>query len=149
MWNDALLAYLHFAAIFGLVWFLAQVRLLLRGGPASLLPELLARADAALGKFAMLVLLTGALRAAWGAKGWSFYAHNPVFHVKITLFVLVGLLSIVPTLAFLRWRRAQRADPAARVADAAWRRVRGFVIAELVLVALIPLAAVVMARGLR
>ena len=91
----------------------------------------------------------GALRAAWGAKGWSFYAHNPVFHVKITLFVLVGLLSIVPTLAFLRWRRAQRADPAARVADAAWRRVRGFVIAELVLVALIPLAAVVMARGLR
>ena len=135
--------------IFGLIWFIAQEWLLLRGGPASLLPERLARADAGLGKFAMLVLLTGALRAAWGAKGWSFYAHNPMFHAKITLFVLVGLLSIVPTLAFLRWRRAQRADPGARVADAAWRRVRGFVIAELVLVALIPLAAVVMARGLR
>lgn len=149
MWKDALFAYLHFAAIFGLVWFIAQEWLLLRAGAASIDLERLARADARFGLFAGLVLLTGAVRAVWGAKGWSFYAHNPVFHAKIGLFVLVGLLSILPTIAFLRWRKARRADPAYRVAETDWRRARRFVLVELHLLALIPLAAVIMARGLR
>ena len=149
MWKDALLAYLHFAAIFGLIWFIAQEWLLLRAGAAGLDLERLARVDAGYGKLAGLVVLTGFVRAIWGMKGWSFYAHNPVFHAKFSLFVLVGLLSIAPTLAFLRWRKARRADPGWRVPDAEWRRARRFVLVELHLIALIPLAAVIMARGLR
>lgn len=149
MWNDALFAYLHFAAIFGLVWFIAQEWLLLRAGAASLDLERLARVDGRFGMFAGLVVLTGAVRAIWGAKGWSFYAHNPVFHAKIGLFVLVALVSILPTVAFLRWRKARRADPAWRVTEPDWRRARRFVLVELHLLALIPLAAVIMARGLR
>jgi putative membrane protein len=149
MWNDALLAYLHFATIFGLVWFLAQEWLLLRAGAAALDLDRLARADAGFGLFAGLVVLTGTLRAIWGAKGWAFYAHNPAFHAKIGLFVLVGLLSILPTVAFIRWRKARRADPAYRVAEGDWRRARRFVLVELHLLALIPLAAVIMSRGLR
>jgi putative membrane protein len=84
----------------------------------------------------------------WGAKGWAFYAHNPVFHLKLGLFVLVGLLSILPTRAFLRWRRARRADAAYRVPETEWRRARRWVVVELHLIALIPLAAVIMSRGL-
>ena len=96
----------------------------------------------------MLVLVTGGLRAVYGAKGWSFYAHNPAFHVKVTLFVIVGLVSIAPTIAFIRWRKARRADPAYVVAEAEWKRARRFVMVELHLIALIPLAAVIMSRGL-
>jgi len=149
MWTDAVLAYLHFAAIFSLVWFLAKEWTLLRAGPATLDVERIAKADLGFGILAVAVLLTGGLRAALGLKGWAFYAHNPVFHLKVTLFVVVGLVSIVPTLAFLRWRKARRADAAFRVPEAEWRRVRRCLVIELHLIALIPLAAVIMARGLR
>lgn len=149
MWTDAILAYLHFAAIFALVWFFAKEWTLLRAGAAALDTQRLVRADAGVGALAGSVLATGALRAVWGAKGWAFYAHNPVFHLKVGLFVLVGLLSIAPTRAFLRWHRARRADPAYRVPEAEWRAVRRWLMIELHLVALIPLAAVLMARGWR
>lgn len=149
MLTDALLAYLHFVAIFALVWCLAREWLLLRSGAPMLDIDRLARADAHFGMFAGIVVATGVMRAVWGAKGWSFYAHNPVFHLKIGLFALVGLLSIAPTRLFLRWRRARRADPAWRVPGAEWRAARRWLMIELHLIALIPLAAVLMARGWR
>lgn len=148
MWTDAILAYLHFAAILSLVWFLAKEWALLRAGASNLDTERLARADAGFGMTAIAVLATGALRAVYGAKGWSFYAHNPVFHVKVTLFVIVGLVSIAPTIAFIRWRKARRANPGYVVVETEWKRARRFVMIELHLIALIPLAAVIMARGL-
>lgn len=149
MWKDAILAYLHFAAIFAMLWFLAKESVLLRSGTTSLDIERLARADAGYGALAVAVLLTGASRAVFGAKGWAFYASNPAFHAKVGLFVLVGLVSIVPTLAFLRWRKARRADPHWQVPEAEWKRARRCLLVELHLIALIPLAAVIMARGLR
>lgn len=148
MWTDAILAYLHFAAIFTLIWFLAKEWTLLRAGFANVDIARLARADAGFGIAAGAVLVTGALRAAFGAKGWAFYAHNPVFHVKIGLFVIVGLISIAPTLQFMRWRKARTNDAAFRVSETEWTRARRLVMVELHLVALIPLAAVIMARGL-
>ena len=148
MWTDALLAYFHFAAIFTMIWFLSKEWTLLRAGAGALDVERIARADAGYGALAGIVLLSGALRAVYGLKGWAFYAHNPAFHLKVTLFVLVGLLSILPTRAFLRWRRARRVDPAWRVPETEWRSARRWVLVELHLLALIPLAAVIMSRGL-
>jgi putative membrane protein len=148
MWTDAILAYLHFAAIFTLIWFLAKEWTLLRGGAASIDVERLARADAGFGMSAGAVLLTGALRATLGIKGWTFYAHNAAFHVKIGLFVLVALISIAPTLKFVRWRKALRGNAAFRVPEAQWSSARRILIIEMHLVALIPLAAVIMSRHL-
>jgi len=148
MWTDAILAYLHFGAIFTLIWFLAKEWTLLRTGASSVDVERLASADAGFGMSAGVVLVTGALRAVYGVKGWAFYAHNPAFHVKIGLFVLVGLISIAPTLMFLRWRKARRQDASFRVSEPEWKRARLWLMIELHLVALIPLAAVIMSRGL-
>jgi putative membrane protein len=148
VWTDAILAYLHFAAIFALIWFLAKDWTLLRAGAANVDVERIAKVDSGFGAMAGIVLVTGALRAAFGAKGWAFYAHNPAFHAKVTLFVIVGLVSIAPTLQFLRWRKARRADAAFRVSDAQWTRARRFLMIELHLIALIPLLAVIMSRGL-
>lgn len=148
MWTDAILAYLHFGAIFTLIWFLAKEWTLLRVGAANIDVERLASADAGFGMSAGIVLVTGALRAAFGIKGWAFYAHNPAFHVKIGLFVLVGLISIAPTLMFLRWRKARRQAASFSVSETEWKRARRWIMIELHLVALIPLAAVIMARGL-
>jgi putative membrane protein len=148
MWTDAILAYLHFATILTLVWFLAKEWTLLRAGFADIDIERLARADAGFGIAAGAVLVTGALRAVYGIKGWAFYAHNPAFHVKIGLFVLVGLISIAPTVKFLRWRKARRNDATFRVSETEWKSARRLLLIELHLVALIPLAAVIMSRGL-
>ena len=148
MWLDAILAYLHFMAIFGLFATLMYEVILLKASPAALDIEALALTDRKFGIQAGVVLVTGALRVAFGAKGAAFYLHNPVFHLKIGLFVLAALISIAPTIAFLRWRKARRADPSWRVPEPEWQRARKLVRLEMVIVALIPLAAVIMARGL-
>ena len=36
---------------------------------------------------------------------------NPWFHAKITLFIVIGLCSIPPTLSFLRWQKQARQQP--------------------------------------
>ena len=148
MWLDAILAYVHFMAIFGFFATLTREVMALKAGPANLDIETLARIDRAFGIQALVVLVTGALRAVYGIKGAAFYMHNPAFHLKIGLFVLAALISIAPTLAILRWRKARRADPSWRVPEAEWKRARGLVGLEMGIVALIPLAAVIMSRGL-
>jgi putative membrane protein len=148
MWKEAILAYLHFAAIFTLLWFLAKEWTLLKAGRDRLELRRLANADIGYALAAVAVLATGAARLLFGAKPAVFYLHNPVFHVKIGLFVLVGLISIKPTLAFLRWRRAATANPDFRVEEGEWRGVRRLLMLEMHIVALIPLFAVLMARGI-
>jgi len=148
MWSDAVFAYLHFAAIFTLLWFLAKEWTLFKAGPENLDAKRLALADLGYFLAAMAVLATGLMRAFLGAKGWAFYAHNPVFHAKIGTFLLIALVSVWPTRVFLRWRRAAAADPAFRPAAKEWRQVRVFLMLELHLIALIPLLAVLMARGI-
>ena|SRR5690242_15135997 len=148
MWKDAILAYLHFAAIFTLLWFLAKEWTLLKAGADRLDVRRLALADLGFGISAGAVLATGLARALLGAKPWQFYSHNPVFHAKVGLFVLVGVLSIWPTRAFLRWRKAAADGADFRVAEGEWRRIRRCVMIELHLIALIPLLAVLMARGI-
>ncbi|HEX4479964.1 MAG TPA: DUF2214 family protein [Rudaea sp.] len=148
MWKEVILAYAHFAAIFTLLWFLAKEWTILRMGADRLDVTALARADAGFGIAAAFVLITGICRVTLGAKPAGFYLHNPVFHTKIGLFVLVGLISIWPTILFIRWRKARAADPSFKIPDADWRKARRLLMIELHLVALIPLAAVIMARGI-
>ena len=145
---DALLAYLHFTAILILASALGAEALLLRAQAGADTLRSLARADVLYGISSVVVIVTGLLRLFYGAKGYAFYAANPVFWLKMGLFAAVGLLSIPPTLKFSRWRRALAADarylpPANEVAA-----TRRLVFIELHLLALVPLAAVFMARGL-
>lgn len=144
--TDALLAYLHFIAIIGTVSFLVVEAVLCRPGLGSELAHRLRRVDAAYATFAVLALVTGLLRLFWGAKGSAFYTGNPVFHAKMTVYVAVALLSILPTVRFIGWSKAAQATGRGP-GDAAVQSVRRFLMAELALVALLPLLATLMARG--
>ena len=93
------------------------------------------------------MVLVGAARVMFGAKGSAYYMANAFFWTKMGLFVAVGLLSIPPALSYLAWRRRLRADPAFRPDAAALRSVRRALWAEVVLFAGIPVAAAAMARG--
>jgi putative membrane protein len=73
MWIDALLAYLHFTAIFMLFAFLAVETVLIRGALDAAAIRSLARADIFYFGSAIAVLVTGFLRLVFGAKGPDFY----------------------------------------------------------------------------
>jgi len=81
-------------------------------------------------------------------KGVNFYTHNPLFWVKMGLFVLVGLLSIKPTIHFLRWIPALGKGEAPEISEADFKQVRLLLKLELLCIALILFAAPAMARGL-
>ena len=61
------------------------------------------------GLLAGLIVVVGFSRAIFAAKGWTYYEHNALFWAKLATFALIGLLSVPPTLAYLRWRRASDA----------------------------------------
>ena len=145
---DALLAYLHFTAIFLLFAFLTAQSMVLRNAPDEATVKLLGRIDLWYLGSAVATLLSGLARLVWGAKGAAFYLPNPSFHTKMSIFVLVALLSIVPTRLFLRWARQVKAGGNMVIAPDEVKRARRFVMIELHIAALLPLLAVMMARGI-
>lgn len=148
MWLDATLAYLHYLAIFLLFAFLTVQAIVLKGALDGRAVRLLGRMDLWYAGSAVAALVTGFLRAGLGAKGGDFYFSAWPIYVKIGLFLGVALMSIKPTLTFIRWRRAAAHDPAWTVPAAEHAAIRKLVMAEVHLAALIPLLAVVMSRGL-
>jgi putative membrane protein len=148
MWLDAALAYLHFTAVFVLFAFLTVEVMLARGDLDARAVRMLARVDLWYVGATAAALATGLARAAWGAKGWSFYAGDWVFHAKVALFLVVAGLAIPPALAILRWNRRAAAEPGFAVAEDERRRLRRYLMWEVHAAALVPVLAVVMARGL-
>ena len=146
MLTDLLLAAAHHLLVFALVAMLVAEAILLRGPLDNAGIQRLARLDGGYGTSAGLLLVVGLCRIAFGIKGYDFYLHNPWFHAKLGSFVLVGLLSILPTMRFLRWRKALRTDPDFTPAPAEVARLRGTVRFELALVAVIFVLAAAMAR---
>jgi putative membrane protein len=62
-------------------------------------------ADNLWGIAALLWITTGLLRAFGGLeKGTSFYLTNHMFHTKMGLFLIMGLLETWPMITFIRWR---------------------------------------------
>ena len=145
---EVLVVYLHIVAMILIAVFLAIEYLVCVPGLARERVKLLARIDLLYLIAAVLALATGVARLVWYGKGAVFYLHNPVFYLKLALFVAIGLISIPPTIQYLRWMRLLKASAGAVAADFEVLRSRRYVLVELVLFALIPLLAVLMARGI-
>lgn len=146
MTTDLLLAALHHLLVFGLAAMLVSEAVLLSTPLDSRVLARLARIDAGYGASAGLLLLVGMARVFHGIKGHDFYLHNPWFHAKIGVFLLVALLSILPTLRFLRWRKATRTSATFQPGAAELARMRGILRIELALLATIFVLAAAMAR---
>ncbi|WP_240231275.1 DUF2214 family protein [Devosia lacusdianchii] len=144
---DLLLAIAHHLAVFTLVGILAAEFALLRPGLAGGRITQLARIDAAYGGVATLVILVGVLRVIFGASGWEYYVANYAFWAKMVAFLVMGLLTIQPTIAIRRWAKAGRgeagyAPPAGEIAAS-----RRFIHLQAGILVLIPIFAAAMARG--
>ncbi|KAB0486859.1 putative membrane protein [Pseudomonas reinekei] len=64
-------------------------------------------ADNIWGISAVILLVTGGMRAFGGyEKGADYYLQQPLFHLKMTLFVLILLLEVAPMVTLIKWRIA-------------------------------------------
>lgn len=147
MLTDALLAWLHYQAIFLLIVALTAEAVLLRPDIQSPAISRLLNYDRVYLTSAILVVITGGLRLAFGVKGLAFYMSNPWFHAKIAVFIAIGLCSIPPTLSFLNWKKTANLHPGLLPDNAAIKRARRWVMLEAHLIILLPLFAALMARG--
>lgn len=144
---DILLPYLHYIAIMTLMGSLIAEHLLLKPGIRGAQIKSLAGIDFIYGIAAILVLATGLLRWFVYGKGSEFYVSNPLFHIKLTLFVILGILSIFPTVKFLKWRKQVRSGNEPEIAEKTVKRLLLYIRIELLLLVIIPLLAVMIARG--
>jgi putative membrane protein len=148
MARDALLHYAHFLCIFLLASLLAgEVILLKRSLPRERVTQLQS-VDRWYGISAGLVIVTGLLLVFFGLKGSAYYAHNGVFWMKMALFLAIALLSIVPTVEYLRWNQREAADGSITLEDGEYRRLHGLLWIQVGLLVLIPLCAALMANGI-
>ena len=145
--TSALVAFLHHLAAFTVVATLViEHALFARELPLPLARKLV-RIDLYYGISAGLLVVVGFLRVFYFEKGPAYYFHDGWFIAKISLFALVGLVSIYPTRVFLGWRTALRAGVAPVVAEHQARAVRLCLMLELAGIVGILLAAPLMARG--
>lgn len=139
---EIFLRYLHFISIFVVVSTVVAEHLLL--GPSLSRQDIrrLSKIDGLYGIASILVV--GAGLAMWFGVGKpaAFYSQNWIFLCKVGLFVLVGILSVHPSVFFARQRKG---DPTDRVEIPS--SIKWSIRAELFLLFLIPLLAILMARG--
>ena len=147
-----LLAALHLIALLGLA--LACAVASCGGGRGPLRPAAVPaalrsvfRADTRWGLSALVLIVTGLMRV-FGSyeKGADYYLHEPLFHLKMTLLVIIILLEVPSMLALMRWRASIRKGEAPDLHNA--RRYAHLSVIQTVLLVLMVFAATGMARGI-
>ncbi|MDP9087705.1 MAG: DUF2214 family protein [Pseudomonadota bacterium] len=139
---DLFLAIAHHVLVFALLGVLVAECLAARTLTSSGAVIRIARIDLWYGILATLIVIAGFSRAAFASKGWLYYSHNAFFWAKIATFAALGLFSIRPTIAIMRWRRSDKLPD-----EAAIKSIRLFLHIELGLFFFLPIFAAAMARG--
>lgn len=141
---EIFLRYLHFISIFAIVGSLVSEHLLLKTVMTRNEIARIARIDAVYGIAALSLLAAGLTLWLSGAgKPSVFYSKNWVFHAKITCFAMIGILSIYPTIFFIRNRKGNATENVTVPKSIFW-----LLRFELLLLFIIPLLAGLMSRGI-
>lgn len=144
---EALLASLHIVAILALVVFSSSQAALCRPQwmNAAVVRRLLRLDWIYLGALVFL-LLTGIGRVVWGIKGWQWYVGQPLFHIKMTLVLLIIAIAAYPSLAMRRWARRLEATGALPSVEEQ-HRVRRAIMLHTHIMPVVAVVAVFWARG--
>jgi putative membrane protein len=144
---STLFAFLHHLCAFILVACVAIEFTLIRQELTLASARRLQGTDLVLGIAAGLLLVIGLLRVFFFEKGAEYYWHSHAFLAKFALFIIIGLLSIIPTMEFFSWRGATVAGQAPVMDAAKRKRVAMVIHIELAAIVIILLCAAIMARG--
>ena len=132
---------LHFAAIFTFAGALVIENMAIKPQITGEDARNLVKVDAVYGISALFVLTSGLTLWLWVGKPSEFYSSNPIFHAKLGLFTLMVLCAIAPTIFFNKHSKSEE-----EVIEVALL-LRVLLKFQLVLLVLIPVLALLMARG--
>jgi putative membrane protein len=141
-------AFIHHAAAFLLVAALMVELVVLKSELTTMSARSVLRMDMVYGIAALVLLVAGFVRVFHTEKGAAYYFASGPFLAKLTLFIVVALLSIYPTMKFMGWRKALREQRVPAFDAATRRKVRMLLHIELTLLFVIILMAIMMARGI-
>ena len=144
----ALVAFGHFVAFFALAAALVLELALITESLSIETAKRIQRADRVVGLSAILVLVFGFLRVIYFEKGSEYYFANTFFQIKLGLFIVAALISLIPTLQYLRWSRELSQGIAPILTSATVKRLKRIIHWELLLIAGIILCASLMAKGI-
>ena len=144
---STLFAFLHHLCAFTLVAAIAIELTLIRQELTLSSARRLQVADTVYGIAAGALLIIGLLRVFFFEKGSEYYFHSHAFMAKVSIFIAVGLLSIIPTVEFLSWRKSLGAGEVPAISAKKLRLVTAVIHGELLAIVLILLFAAMMARG--
>jgi putative membrane protein len=139
-------AWIHYVAVMLLIASLLGEHLQLKRELTAAEARTVQRLDIIYGGSAALVLVTGIMRI-YLEKGVTYYMQSGAFHALLGLFIVVALLSIYPTVVFLRWRAATRAGRGQRLEPGQFKKLQMIMRLEMTLVLVAPFFASWMAHG--
>jgi len=145
---NSLMAALHHIFAFTLTACLIYEFVAFRKGLTVAEARRIQRVDLVYGISAGLLIAVGLLRVFFFEKGSNYYFHNYVFWTKMTLFVIVGLLSIYPTIRYIKWNPLLAENKSPEVPEQEFKNIRLLLWLEIAAIILILFAAPMMARGI-
>lgn len=140
---EIFLRYMHFISIFTIVGSLVSEHLLLKKVLTRSEIGRLSRIDAVYG-IASLALVGAGLTLWLGefGKPFEYYRYNWIFLAKMVVLTILGLLSIYPTVFFIKNRKGNHEETVSIPSAIFW-----VIRIELSLLIVIPLLAGLMAKG--
>ena len=142
------MAFGHFFAFFALTAALVLQLTLITDSISVATARRIQRADQVYGMTAILVLVFGFLRVFYFEKGADYYFNNNFFLLKMSLLVVIGLISIYPTVTYLRWNANLKLDIAPQLSVKKVQKLRKIIHTELVFIIGVLLCASMMAKGI-
>ena len=145
--ESALVAYIHYLSFMLCFGALVFERISLKSEPNREEAISMVVADIIYGIAGIALLISGIYRGIKFGQGSDFYTHNPIFWTKISIFALVGSLSLYPTITYILWAIPLSKGKLPDVNSNLVARLRLIINIELAGFSLIPFFATLMARG--
>jgi len=139
-----LFRYLHFIGVFAIVGAIFAEQFMVSRTMLRSEIKRISIVDAIYGFGAVTVLIAGITLWFWVGKPAAFYSKNWIFHTKLTLFLLMGILSIFPTIFFMKNKGAN--DPG-KIIEVPFYIIL-LIRLELVIIIIMPLLATLMSIGI-
>ena len=146
--KSACVAYIHYLGIilcFGALFY-ERIFLKVHLNKKEVIKMIIA--DVIYGLAGLAILITGILRVKYFGQGGEFYLNNPIFWFKVSVYGIVGLLSLYPTTTYILWAIPLSKNELPIISDKIVNRFKFIISTELACFAFIPFLATLMARGI-
>lgn len=100
--TEIIFRYIHFIGIMSLASCLVMQHLIIEKENTIAQLKKIAFIDIIYGISAVLTLIGGLALLLYVGKGSEFYMTNYVFHIKLTIFIIILLLSIYPSMFYIK-----------------------------------------------